>query len=131
MMTPPELPDGAGIWGSAGGVLALLLWLRRYLSRDKVEANRDKAEVNLLAVLQEERDLARKGEAEARAREEEAWRARNADAKLIGELTAQVKHQSSIIEHQSQTIASLEAQINTLHNDVLALRALLDGRERA
>lgn len=111
----PELPEGSGIWASVVTGLGSLLWLRRYLSRDRVAKGKDDAEVNMLHELQKERNALLDELTEARRREVEIWQARNEDARLIGELTAQVAHQTQLIE-------TLTAQVNNMRRDMHTLR---------
>lgn len=86
----PDVPQGSLI-GIAASFVAAVLWLRRKLSKDSVHAKHDEAEIDLIETLIKERDQARADLAQARTREDEAWKARNEDAKMIGKLEAQVE----------------------------------------
>lgn len=121
-MTPPDIPEGTGIWGSAVAGMGLILWLKRYLSRDKVEGSRDAAEVNLLAALQAERNALLEELTETRKREVEVWQARNEDARLIGELSAQVAHQSDLIKTLTEQINSMRRDMHTLRDAIATVK---------
>lgn len=60
------------------------MYLRKVVSRQNVEVTKDSAESNLIKTLQAERDKAMDA-----ARE--AWKSKAEDAKLIGELTSEVR----------------------------------------
>lgn len=77
-------PDGTSIWTLGAGAAGALLYLRKFLSRQGVDIKKDSAEANLIQTLQEERD-------KAMAAAEKAWETRAEDAKLIGELTSEVR----------------------------------------
>ncbi len=111
-MEIPEMPEGAGTIGyilAAGA--GVFIWLRKQLGVDKMDRARDEAQINVITTLQKERDAARLGEAEARLREDQAWTARNTDARLIGELTAKVDTLTKINE-------SLTTQVDLLRKDL-------------
>lgn len=101
-MTTPELPDGSSIWALGASALASLVYLRRFMSRQRVDLKKDDAEANLIKTLQEERD-------KAMAAAEKAWETRAEDAKLIGELTGEVRACREIIER-------LQAKVDELQN---------------
>lgn len=116
MITPPDLPEGSGLWGMGASALALFLYLRKKLSRDKVDIHSDEAQINLVKSLQQERDHAIKELGESRKREESAWLARNEDARLIGKLNALVEHQSGVIARLEEQVAGLRADLHNLRD---------------
>jgi hypothetical protein len=126
MTMPPEIPDGATLLGtlagSAASIAAFALAFRKRLWKDKVEVTRDAAEVNIIEALQEERDKLIKELDESRERERDAWALRAEASKLIGELSAQVKQQTKVIE-------LLETRVESLRKDVHWLRNQLYGEK--
>jgi hypothetical protein len=122
----PEMPDGTSLWTAIGGGVASLtafaLAFRRKLWRDKVSTSHDAAEVNIIESLQKERDSLLVQLGESQEREREAWAQRADAAALIGELTAQVRQQTKVIE-------LLEARVESLRRDVHWLRNQLYGEK--
>jgi hypothetical protein len=118
---PVEPPSGfhiGSIVGATVTVIGALLWLRRRTSRDGLEIAKDRAEINTVAMLQNERNKAME---EAR----EAWRRRTEDAETIARLTGEV-------QHLSQKSALLEERVTTLTKLVFQfappeMRLLLNG----
>lgn len=84
MISLPDAPEATSIWTLGAGALASLMYMRRFISRQNVDINKDSAESNLIKTLQEERD-------KAMAAAQEAWKSKAEDAKLIGELTSEVR----------------------------------------
>jgi len=74
---------GGSVVGAVLSVAGGLLWLRRRMSRDRLEVKKDSAETQLLEIIIKERNAAMD---DAR----EAWSNRAADSKLIGALQAEV-----------------------------------------
>lgn len=120
-LTPPDLPEGS-IWGIGASAVAALLWLRTKLSKQNVEVTEDSAKISLIEVLQKERDQARHGEAEARKREDDAWKARAEDAKLIGELSMQVKNLAKINETLEQQVATMREELHKMRDELATLK---------
>lgn len=98
-MNIPDAPDGSSLWTLGAGALASLMYLRKYISRQNVEINKDSAESNLIKTLQEERD-------KALAAAHEAWKTKAEDAKLIGELTSEVRA-------LRETVMQLKAEVDS------------------
>lgn len=119
----PELPEGSGIWATVVTGIGSLLWLRRYLSRDRVAKGKDDAEINMLRELQHERNALLDELTEARKREVEIWQARNEDARLIGELTAQVAHQTQLIETLTAQVSNMRRDMHTLRDAIAVSKA--------
>lgn len=113
---PPELPEGSSIWAAGGTAVAAFLWLRKRLSADKLDITKDQAQIDLIASLQKERDQARLGEAEARQREDAAWKSRHEDAKLIGTLTAKVEALTMTNEALTKQVATLQKDLHDIRN---------------
>jgi hypothetical protein len=121
MISPSELPEGStGLLAAIGAFFGGVLWIRKKFSR--VELVKDETEVNLIKTLIEERDKARLGEAESRGREDAAWRARNDDAKMIGELSAEVRNFRSIEAERLAQIKELTEQVHTLRKEIHNMR---------
>lgn len=117
-MELPEMPEGSGFVGIGVSAVAALLALRRKIWKDNVEVSRDKAEVHIIESLQKERDQALAELAQSREREREAWQIRADAAKLIGELTAQVRHQSDIIATLEQRVVGLQREMQDLRTQL-------------
>lgn len=128
----PEITEGTTLGSAIAGLLGLLIYLRKKLSRDRVDIQSNVAQVDLIGTLQKERDSARLGEELARKREDEAWKLRNADALLIGGLTAKVQTFADSnamlvtqVAEQKETISQLTSKVQALSEDLhSALRFL-------
>ncbi|HEV2679428.1 MAG TPA: hypothetical protein VGV14_02915 [Rhodanobacter sp.] len=87
------LPDTDTL--TAGGIIGAcaggLLWLRKYLSSDRVDRANDNAQINIIATLQAERDAAVKRADEAVALREQAMSAMNGLQLQIAQLQGQVE----------------------------------------
>jgi hypothetical protein len=124
----PEVfnPDSNAVVGTIGGIagtaFAWALWMRRQMSKNKVEITRDRAEVHIIQTLIHERDTALQHAEESRKREEAAWAAKAESARLIGEMSAQ-------LEQQTKVIKLLEGRIESLRKDVHWLRNQLYGEK--
>ncbi len=106
-ISPSELPEGSS-WGAlAAGAVASVLYLRRFLSRQGVDIKKDTAEANLISTLQVERD-------KAMAAAEKAWTSRTDDAKLIGELTSEVRASREIIDQLKDQLVAMAEEMKTL-----------------
>ena len=103
MIPLPDAPEGSSLWSLGAGALGALIYLRKFISRQNVEVNRDSAESNLIKTLQEERD---KAMADAR----EAWKTKAEDAKLIGELTSEVRALRETILELKQEVDAMKAR---------------------
>lgn len=111
------IPDASGgsLWASGAGVLAGLLWLRKFLSTQGVEMKKDAAESSLMKTLQEERD-------KAMAAAEKAWATRAEDAKMIGELTSEVKASRQLIDTLHTQLREVRDELHTVSNDLKTMR---------
>lgn len=105
-MTIPDAPEASSLWTLGAGAFGAVMYLRKYISRQNVEINKDTAESKLIKMLQEERD-------KALAAAHDAWKTRAEDAKLIGELTSEVR--------------SLRETVLQLKNEVDSFRLGLQG----
>lgn len=104
----PDAPDGSSLWTLGAGALAGLMYLRRFLSREAVNLKKDDAEGNLIQTLQAERDRAMEAA-------ERAWASRAEDARVIGELTSEVRASRELIEQ-------LKSQVGELNRIVQSMR---------
>lgn len=82
--TDIPLVQGGSLVTAVLSIGAGIMWFRRRLSNDRLDAEKNRVEHSLLEVLTKERTEAM---ADARA----AWEQRASDAKLIGKLTAEVE----------------------------------------
>lgn len=113
-LIPPDGGDSS-MWPALGaGGLAALIYLRKFLSRQNVEVKKDSAEANLIKTLQEERD-------KAMAAAEKAWETRTADAKLIGELTSEVKALRMVNEEMRNQLKDMKQELDTVRLEVQSL----------
>lgn len=115
MPLPFDLPDGTALLSAVGGAVTSFLVLRRRVSRVKVEVVKDQAEVNLIALLQSERDRAITSESEARKNREE-------DAKLIGELETKVAYLTEINVEMKKQIVEMRKEVQALRKEMLSMR---------
>lgn len=128
--TLDSLANKSTIQGS--GVTALLftlvygvLWLRKRLSNDKLDVDKNRAEGNLLEVVIAERNAAI---VDAR----EAWARRAHDAELIGKLSAQVEALNQLNHKTNNEVHLLRllnerqgAEIKALREEFAAVREQL------
>lgn len=110
-ITPSDIPEGSSLGALAAGAVASVLYLRRFLSRQGVDIKKDSAEANLISTLQAERD-------KAMAAAEKAWTSRAEDAKLIGELTSEVRASRDLINQLKDQLAAMNDEIHELRNIV-------------
>lgn len=102
-----DLPEGSGGWGGlTAGAAAALIILRRLLSGQSVDLAGNKAQVNIIATLQVERDAAVK-------RADEAVAAREAALTQFGAFQLQIAQLQTKIEQLTEQVASLR-NIGTL-----------------
>lgn len=101
------IPLGSSIIGTVISVAMGLLYLRRRISRDNLMVAKDVSEKRLMVVITEERDR-------AVLAAETAWRTRTEDAKLIGQLTAEVKHLTDANTNLIRDVAGLRQEISQL-----------------
>lgn len=88
----PVTPESAyGIGGLAMAAGVALLWLRRRLSRDTLEAVKDRAEGGLVKTLMEVNAGLVKENERLMQTANEAWKVRNADAVRIATLEGQLE----------------------------------------
>lgn len=109
-LIPPDGSESGLITLGAGG-LAALIWLRRFLSRQGVEVKKDTAEANLIKTLQEERDKAMHAA-------EKAWETRTNDAKLIGELSSEVRSLREMNERMGKQLEKVEGELHALRQEL-------------
>ncbi len=105
----PLVGYGGGVLGSLLTFIGSVMWFRRKISRDNLEIARDVSEKKLLTVITEERDR-------AVLAAEQAWRTRTDDARLIGELTGEVKHLTDANAHLIKDVGSLRDEIAQLRD---------------
>lgn len=105
----PLASYGGGALGSILTLLGTILWFRRKISRDNLEIAKDHSEKRLLTVITEERDR-------AVLAAEAAWRTRTDDARLIGQLTGEVKHLTEANIHLIRDVGSLRDEISQLRD---------------
>jgi hypothetical protein len=107
---PAELPFGmqsGGVLATVLSVIAVVLWLRRRVSRDGLEMTKDHSEKTLIEKLREERD-------KALSHAEEAWGRRTDDAAAIAKLTSEVGHLSANNFALTQHVVRLEEKVTQL-----------------
>jgi hypothetical protein len=112
--------DGTTLGTLGAGVLASLLYLRKFLSRQNVEVSKDSAESNLIRTLQSERD-------KAMAAAEKAWETRAKDAQMIGELTAQVSSLRELNEIMRQQMSDMKTELHQVRLELEAMRNEASG----
>lgn len=113
---PASLPSvtGGGMIATGVSLVAGLLWLRRRLSRDSLEVAKDASEKRLLSVITEERDR-------AVAVAEAAWATRTEDARLIGQLTSEVKHLTEANRNLISDVSGMREEIVQLKEIIYSL----------
>ena len=104
-------PDGTSFWTLGAGAVGSLLYLRKFLSRQGVDIKKDSAESNLIQTLQAERD-------KAMAAAEKAWETRAEDAKLIGELTSEVRSSRELIEQLRKQVAEMKTEFEAMYHQL-------------
>ncbi len=105
----PLVGYGGGVLGSLLTFVCSVMWFRRKISRDNLEIAKDQSEKKLLTIITEERDR-------AVLSAEAAWRTRTEDAKLIGQLTGEVKHLTEANTHLIRDVSSLREEIAKLRD---------------
>lgn len=93
----PTLTTGGGLFAGIGGSLYLLI---RFLQSNRVTNASDNAQINMIAVLQAERDAAVK-------RADEAMAQRDAAMAQLGDFKTQIAKLEMQVEHLSEQIAAL------------------------
>lgn len=127
-----ELTNPTTIWGAAGGALTAAIagffWFRKTMASTAAGVAGDRAEVNMISVLQEEN-------ASLRTRLDAAERERNAMFQQVADLTADLKIvkaaqdvQARLMETQTQRISDLTATNQELTQEVGRLRVALEQR---
>ena len=101
-------------------VISAILLIRRRISKDNTEIKKDSTERDLLHRMMQERDR-------AQAAAEEAWRNRAEDAKLIGQLTGEVKHLTEANQNLIQDVDALRRDIKDLHDTLTMLMPSMAG----
>ena len=112
--TMPSLTSGGGLITAIVSGLMGVLWLRRRLSRDSLEVAKDVGEKRLLSVITEERDR-------AVAAAEAAWATRTEDARLIGQLTSEVKHLTETNRNLISDVSGMREEIGQLREIIYSL----------
>lgn len=114
-MTIPVQQLLSDLWpalSAIGGTIGGLLWLRRKTSKDGVEIVKDRAEVDVIKFLQDQRDQAVKDrllmDERYREAEKERFEAKQEVTKLTNEIVNLVSHLNILQEK----IESLEAMLN-------------------
>lgn len=102
--TPPGGLAG-GVVGSVFGIVLLIMWLRKKWTGDNADIAGNRAEVDIIAVLQEENKTLRDSLKEANAERVEQWR-------QIAEMSAQLQ--------------IMQDKVSTLTEEVTRLRAALE-----
>lgn len=103
--------QGGGITGAIFAIAYGVIWLRGRLSSDSVERKRDSAETSIIGLLLKERN-------EAMAYAREALSKREADAKQIGELTAQVRGLEALNHKLNNEVQLLRLQMMALRREI-------------
>lgn len=104
-----DLPDtqtlttGGGIFGTIGGSLYLLYKL---IQSNRVTNASDSAQINIIAVLQAERDAAMK-------RADEAIAQRDAAMAQLGDLKVKIVQLQGQVQHLSEQVAALTGAKST------------------
>ena len=114
-LLPPNLPEASPVWTLAAGAAAGLIYLRRFLSRQSVDLKKDSAEAHLIKTLQEERDR-------AMAAAEKAWETRAEDAKLIGELSSEVKASRAIIDELKTQLRDMKLNLDSVLKELQEMK---------
>lgn len=103
--------QGGGLTGALFAIAYGVIWLRGRLSSDSVERTRDKTENTILEIVLKERN-------EAMTYVREAMTKREADAKQIGELTAQVKGLEALNHKLNNEVQLLRLQMMALRREI-------------
>jgi len=104
--TPPGGLAG-GVVGSIFGIVLLIMWLRKKWTGDSADIAGNRAEVDIIAVLQAERNQLRADLKEANAERAEQW-------KQIAEMSAQLQ--------------IMQDKVTALTEEVTRLRSALENR---
>lgn len=104
--TPPG-GLGGGIVGSIFGIVLLIMWLRKKWTGDNADIAGNRAEVDIIAVLQEERNQLRESLKEANTERAEQW-------KQIAALSAQLE--------------IMQNKVSNLTDEVMRLRSALENK---
>jgi len=119
-MDPTDFGAGTLTWasGSVTVILAGLLWLRRFLSKDAADRAMDNADIGTVRRLNELLDSERTARAAAEARADQFAKERNELAAAVGRmegkieaLTGQVAQLTDKVTSQSAEIARLRSQL--------------------
>lgn len=102
--TPPGGLAG-GVVGSIFGIVMLVMWLRKKWTGDNADIAGNRAEVDIIAVLQEENRTLRESLKEANIERVEQWR-------KIAEMSAQLQ--------------IMQDKVSTLTEEVTRLRSALE-----
>lgn len=101
-----DLPDASNLatgGGVAGGILGALYVLVKTVQGNRVTQASNDAQVNIIAVLQAERDAAVK-------RADEAVAQRDAAMAQLGDLKVQIVQLQGQVQHLSEQVANLTAE---------------------
>ena len=104
----------------AMSVVSVVLIIRRKISRDNTALKHDATERDMLQSMTNERNR-------AQAAAEEAWRTRAEDAKLIGQLTGEVKHLTEANQNLIQDVATMRQEIKELRETMAMLLPSMSG----
>lgn len=114
-MTIPVQQLFSELWpalSAIGGAVGGLLWLRRKTSKDGVEIVKDRAEVDVIKFLQDQRDQAVKDRLLLDERYREAERERFEAKQEVTKLTNEIVNLVSHLNILQEKIESLEAMLN-------------------
>lgn len=118
-----NIPYGGYLAGGMGlvvTVIGTILAIRRRISRDNTALKHDATERDILQSMTNERNR-------AQAAAEEAWRTRAEDAKLIGQLTGEVKHLTEANQNLILDVATMRQEIKELRETVAMLLPAMSG----
>lgn len=120
----PVTGETAGILGvGVSMVVGAILYLRRKTSRDGLEIFKDRTEGAMMKTIIEERD---KAIAEAR----EAWAIVNANAREMGELTAENSYMKRELAEAREYITSIRRGVQDVGVKVDAMKSGLEKVEK-
>lgn len=113
-LTPP-----GGLWAGLGvaitGVVGGAFWLIQKISSGSVDRAGDRAEVNIIAVLQEERDKWRELYAASEAEKRQYYQQFMESSSQVTLLTERVTALTDTVNRQSQMIESLNTEVARLN----------------
>ncbi|MGY2364770.1 chemotaxis protein [Pseudomonas azotoformans] len=121
-MDPTDLGPGTATWlgGSATVVLGVLLWLRRFLSKDATDRAMDNADIGTLKRLNELLNQERAARKEAEARADQFAKERNDLAAAVGRMEGK-------IEALTSQVAQLTDRVTQQSDEITRLRTKLGG----